>query len=361
MKFVAVCLLTLTACAVDLETGAASDSVTNCDDWMCGTNSPVIDGFGFHELNVEGVVDSDGWTLGPTVAGKRLGPMIRGSSSYAVIVVNGTIYAQQTSGPATDPPFLSNTTLVGASFVLGHGDRVYLMGIADVRRETPYWAELPNTNPVFESYELDWKPVGYIGHAMPVCAQPNDDDILTMDRYHALVFEGERIDAAHKTVGATLDARWFNIGCAGSTLAKLHLTGHTQAAKADGFSTTILERQTMLKMLSADYCGTGRAFTVGGQPLHWADDHGTMTVGILDNSLEAEWGPNGASCLNTPRVVANPTATSLQYFPDAATVASEIAHTCRGGVVPPPCSGSAPAGTHLWSYNPHPFIILPQP
>jgi hypothetical protein len=219
---------------------------------------------------------------------------------------------------------------------------------------------LPNLNPVFESYELDWKPLGYIGHALPVCAQPNNDDILTMDRYHALVFEGERIDAARKTVGATLDARWFNIGCAGSTLAKLHLTGHTQAAESDGFSTTIRERQTMLKMLSADYCGSGRAFTVGGQPLHWVDDHGTMTVGLFGNYTEADWTANGASCLDTPRVVANPTATSLAHFPDAATVAAEIYDACRGAP-PPPCTGAMASGIHLRSYNPGPIIVLPQP
>jgi ADYC domain len=56
----------------------------------------------------------------------------------------------------------------------------------------------------------------------------------------------------------------------------MHLMRHTNAGAltADGhiaYPTTTAQRQAMLKMLTADYCGTGRSFTVDGQALKYGD------------------------------------------------------------------------------------------
>src|SRR5207302_89273 len=135
---------------------------------------------------------------------------------------------------------------------------------------------------------------------------PNPD-LLGMDAFHAVVFEGDRIDAWQKTVATTIEASWFNIGCAGSTLAKMQLTGHTHVGLQDGLATTMDQRQTMLKMLAADYCGNGTPYTVAGQPLHWADEYNWMHA-MASDALEARWTSAGADCLNTPRIEANHTA-----------------------------------------------------
>ncbi len=366
MKTLVLVALSLTACVLDAGDPAPSvesptpgvTARTNCDDWMCGTNSPVIDGFGFHELNIEGKPNLEGFVLGAVVKDQPRGPLELGSSRYRMYVINGAIVGVKIAGPASDPDELKNAALTNARIVLERAGKVYEMVIVDVQEETPYWAHLAHATPVFETYQFGWRPLDDGDRPQQVCASPNASDILTMNTYNAVVFEGERIDAAKKAIDPALDKYWFNVGCAGSTLAKLQLTGHTEASEADGFSTTIDERQTMLKMLSADYSGTGQPFTVAGQPLRWADDHGTMTVDPLGNALEAEWTPKGASCLNTPRLTANSTPNGQTYFPyTPGELLTQIKTAC-GGALPPPCT-STPT-MHLRSYNPG-LIIIPSP
>src|SRR5262249_25624302 len=169
----------------------------------------------------------------------------------------------------------------------------------------------------------------------PLCPHPptSKDEALGLNSYDSVIFEGDRVDAAAKTIGAKIDPRWFNIGCAGHTLAKMALTGHTESAVKLGFSTSIAQRQTMLKMLSADYCGDGTPFTVSGQPLQWADDLGWMHA-APDAQLEARWTSTGASCLMKPRVEAHPTKASFVAFHSNAELEARIAAHCRR---PPKC------------------------
>ena len=116
-----------------------------------------------------------------------------------------------------------------------------------------------------------------------------------------ILFQGERYDSQRKTIVATGAAAdgWVNIGCAGTSLAKLYLTRHTQASQQ--ILTTPGERQSMLKMFTADVCGDGTSFTVPGQRLLWADAKGITTFASPAAKIEAIWNESGAVCLNTPR------------------------------------------------------------
>lgn len=76
-----------------------------------------------------------------------------------------------------------------------------------------------------------------------------------MELDEAIVFETDRFDAASKTMDPVGDPRWFNIGCAGHTLAKMHLTRNTIASGAAAHGVSANDRQATLKMLVADYCG----------------------------------------------------------------------------------------------------------
>jgi hypothetical protein len=132
--------------------------------------------------------------------------------------------------------------------------------------------------------------------------------------YYAIAFAGDRYHAAEKTVE---DARpgdtWFNLACAGTAPAKMHLMRHTNAGAGRDrtYATTLDERNSMLKMFTADYCGTGQAFTVDGQPLlwgdarHWYPDTPSSrldgTSSVPESSVEALWTAEGAACVNTPR------------------------------------------------------------
>lgn len=126
----------------------------------------------------------------------------------------------------------------------------------------------------------------------------------------AILFDGDYIDDG-KAVVRPAPPAMFNVGCPGSARASLHLSRHTAASDRTGaFPTTVDQRQTMWKMLRADYCGSGRSFTTDNYPVLWQDSTGWPQPPLdLDpkhgqiTSIEAIWGPNGAVCVDTPRQV----------------------------------------------------------
>ncbi|HEX7837931.1 MAG TPA: ADYC domain-containing protein [Kofleriaceae bacterium] len=283
---------------------------------MCGTNSPQIAEFGFWELNLPTTLGVAGL---PNNVGLQLLEFVQGNQAYLPRVIGGRLIA--TSAQTT----LAGSQLVNGFFLLRNGSRAFKLRVTEVST-VPSWAMQPSTGtyPVLESYKLDWFEFvnGNWGDPRNMCPNPpsrDSSDLLTMggtNLYRTLLFEGDRIDAARKR-DTGVDTTWFNLGCAGSALAKMALTGHTEASRVTGaFNTTLAERQTMLKMLSADYCGDGTPFTVAGQPLNWRDDHGTMKFIAPENQLllESRWTASGAACLDKPRVDVHPTPLGTSTF-----------------------------------------------
>jgi len=179
----------------------------------------------------------------------------------------------------------------------------------------------------------------------------------------ALVFQGDRYNAKAKTVFQTGKAveGWFNIACAGTAVAKMHLLRHTQAGIASGSGDCALttepdERQAMLKMITADICGGGHAFTHDGKDVLYMDRHKFRTFDLVkapaaypgfpgSSSQEAVWTSRGAACLGTPRILDD-------WKPDPPpapqTLAAAIQAECTrvGVAVPPACNqvlGKKPA------------------
>lgn len=335
----ALVVVSICGCAVPDAPEPVAKDVSGCPAWMCGMNSPVIDSFGFHELNLDHLPNAEGFTY------ER---MVQNGTEYELSVSDGIILGKNGAYA------IGGANLIGAEIWVGrdHGT-AYVIKILDVS-STPSWAVLPNgTQPMLQTYVFQWSHTldgTVLKDWQDLCSNPPaNDDTLGLDAHHTVVFEGDRIDAAKKVVKADLDPRWFNIGCAGSTLAKMYLTGHATAARSVGFGTTPEQRQTMLKMLSADYCGDGTPFTVAGEPLQWADDQGWMEVAAdLRPYLEARWDKNGATCLMKPRVEVNPTKLATETFPD---VMSAIQDHCG---LPPECQDTTliPGTSHLISGNP---------
>jgi hypothetical protein len=185
-------------------------------------------------------------------------------------------------------PVLTGAGLVGMVLDLrddtGSRFAVHLAGFG----ETAYWAGPPGTAPV---YELTYTSA----------TQPDPQPLCTAGANAAILFAGDRYDAARETVTATGAATrgWVNVACDGTALAKLHLTRHTEASQV--VPTTAAERQAMLKLLTADVCGDGTSFTVHGQPLLWADAKGVTSFQRPPARLEAAWSEEGALCLDHPR------------------------------------------------------------
>jgi hypothetical protein len=307
---------------------STEQAVIDCDDWQCGSNSPIISTFRFHELNINGL---------PNLQGFSVMSLWKEGIHYQLSVENGRIIGRWGS------LMIWGSALADAQIRVRQSGKTYAIRIRTVTTIQTV-AKLGGVTRPIEAYVLDVSEI--IGGAPPtefryLCSNiPSRDspDLQGMNSYLSVVFEGERINAAEKRIATTLDTDWFNIGCAGHALAKMALNAQTEAAhQAWGFNTTILERQAFLKMVSGDYCGTGRAFTVAGQPLEWMDAHGYKEYKLdpLQLALEARWTANGATCLNTPRVNANPTPMGNAVF--MGMVVNAINNECGGR---PPCFGA---------------------
>jgi hypothetical protein len=309
----------------------------NCDDWGCGTNSPWVDQAGFHFLYRNGATNPQGFAIDK---------FEKNGTSYGFYVNNGRI-----TGTHRVLPDLVGQGLIGARLHLTYFDAPsYEIMITGVGRVWSWAQSSTGTRFLVETYNLQWSKIA--GTFQNLCSNPGADDELGMNEFHTLVFEGDVIDADHKYVQSTIDNTVVNFGCAGSALAKQHLTGHTEVALRLGFATTPTERTANLKMFVADYCGDGTPYTVAGQPLQWADHRGW--VDVLDVQgipvREALWTSSGAACFNTPRILANPSQMSLTEY---SNITSRGSIPCAS--VRPQCPGTPyapPAPYHLISANP---------
>ena len=349
------------------QVGGVQQDVLTCDEFMCGTNSPEIAEFGFWELNLP-----TPRTLSlPNNVGLRVIAFFQGGVRYLPQVSGGKLTASRTSSSGATVT-LSGSALVGGYFGLANGSRTFEMMVTEVSTVASWAQRVGAPQVMLETYRLDWTELvnNQPGRFQNVCKNApirEPSDLLGMagqDIYHALLFEGDRIDAAKK-LDTSVDSSWMNLGCAGSALAKMALTGHTQAAaNAKTFDTTLAERQTMLKMLTADYCNDGTPFTVAGQPLNWADDGRTMKMMALTASpprpvvREGRWGPEGPLCLDHARVDLAWTPLGEATFGLTPSVWSQMHTHCPAKVIPQ-CAGTALGtdGAHLISAvepNPHP-------
>ncbi|NVB80247.1 MAG: hypothetical protein HOV81_17770, partial [Kofleriaceae bacterium] len=281
----------ISGCAVDLDevnlaTTEQFASPQPCDDFGCGTNSPHFDQYGFYRIPKDGTPNADGYAI-------YGGLMVKSGAVYQLHVDNGRITG---TNPNANPPLLQSTGLIGARmYITVNGVFSYYLKIAGVSRMQS-WAKKNGVPFTVDTYELAWSLNNE--NFINLCTVTDVQDPMGMISSHTLLFEGDDIDSVTKTVAPQVNNNIINFGCAGSILAKLHLMGHTEVAERAGFVTTTAERTTMLKMLSADYCGDGTPYTIGGQPLNYSDDHDWMNFGP-PSELEAKWTENGASCLNT--------------------------------------------------------------
>lgn len=106
---------------------------------------------------------------------------------------------------------------------------------------------------------------------------------------------GERYDAETKEVIPEQES-WVTLACRDEALFKMKSLGYVPD------ETKAIHRQATLKMLTADYCGTGHSFTEDGTPLSMQNYEGTVVAGEGEGQIEALWNEYGAVCLSTPRL-----------------------------------------------------------
>jgi hypothetical protein len=86
--------------------------------------------------------------------------------------------------------------------------------------------------------------------------------------------------------------------CRGAALAKCIEFGYVPWQESGGSSLSDIH-QACTRMVRADYCGDGLSHTLNGTLIHILDQAGIQLVDPnMDYVVEAEWGPDGATCLN---------------------------------------------------------------
>ena len=298
----AVALATAAAAAVALPATARAA----CGKLECGTNSPHLAQYAFHELDASGQHRNDAGVqvLALYKWGVPFTPAVRGDHLVALDAHGDVVW--------------SGDDLIGTYLHLevktGEGLQQFRLQIDDVEHDLALWVD--DADEDLEAYELSWRELnGQMVTTRPLCNLPPpvivQDGLEYYPNPNATIFyTGDRYDAATKRVTATTAAAtadWFNIACAGSVLAKMHLNRYTTASVRPTHSTTPAERNDLLAMYTANVCGTGQSYTVNGTDIRWTGTNGWNAYDQPSPAvaLEGVWGDGRAQCIDTFRIPAN--------------------------------------------------------
>jgi hypothetical protein len=308
----------LAACTEPPELGVSSAELA-CHDWGCTGNSPVMGPYRSHEFHTAGVKNTEGLRIdGFWIAGVRHSPAVNG---YRLTARLGLIVK-------------AGIQLKGGYFKVIHDSSAteFHIIVKEVSNNVTFWLGDPSDK--IPTYELRYRQLPLMTeHAL--CANPPGTSDPTgapaspapwFEPFEAILFAGDRYNASTKQVWAIggPDVKdWFNVACAGSALAKMHLNRHTTAGAKDAFFASQDARQSLLNAFTANLCGTGVAYTAPNTPLRWKNAAGWKPEFLPAWDLEAVWGPAGAVCIDdayrVPWVVpANLCAPLLQFCEDLA-------------------------------------------
>ncbi|HEX7841768.1 MAG TPA: ADYC domain-containing protein [Kofleriaceae bacterium] len=225
---------------------------------------------------------------------------------------------------------------------------------------TPFWSQRPGQPPDREVPVYSFTVTSLADNcSVELCRPGLTDDHAGGLRGAAVIFRGDTYDERSYQVTDTLrdpDDDQFNIACVGTAISKLHLLRHTAAS---GGGTTVVQRQAMLRLLTADYCGNGHPFTVDGLPLDlefdsprgYAPTSESLYPVTSRDTLDAGWNENGATCLGHPRLLPN---RRLRWDPaDPANdnrLFAAIRHVCGGSGHELPACSPPPAGASVNAY-----------
>ena len=257
-----------------------------CPTWQCGFNSAEVNGRAIRELNLDGQVNQSGVRIVGFIAPAGL------LGNYKLDVVDDELVAVGAGPTLRGHALIGATIVVKPSGLLALPLPITILGYDEI----PSWAA---GAPPVATYALLYPDLGSLLGLRNVC----NGDLLDTLATAATVLGGETYDLASKTVQPDR-ARWLTIACAGSAAAKLRLLGYGPQSDFDGEGNpaTVAQRQATLKMITADYCGTGESYTQNGTPLLWENADGTVQPTGSAGAREAVWSADGALCLDATRI-----------------------------------------------------------
>lgn len=286
--------------ATDLAIGAEefhACSDGGCPEWACGTNTPMVNHIAVGELNLDGERGDGGFRIlsFQHVTGLSLELDVRNGELIGIGLLGMTYRGSALIG--------SRILLENVADLSIHAIVIHDAGYIDSWTQPVF--QVPAYHLLSTTLDVELQPI----ESSEVCGAVLSVDGLTpLAAHYAVLVKGERYDAVTKTVTASGAgaSRWFNLACNGSALAKMKLLGYDPEFRATTLTaqTAPVQRQATLKMITADYCGTGKSFTVMGEPLRWYNRSGTAAPAPGSppaSSSEAIWTDSGALCLNVPR------------------------------------------------------------
>lgn len=162
------------------------------------------------------------------------------------------------------------------------------------RELVPSWAK---NRPPFSTYALD---MAGDGGAHNVCLG-KEPGVAALTLLH-----GETYDPELKQI-AEVGPQWLTLACAGEAMYKVKRMDYGPNGRQGpgGGPATPGQRTAALKMVTADYCGTGKSFTDDNKPLLFHNSQRTVQITDIKQvvAIEAYWDEHGARCLSTPRMV----------------------------------------------------------
>lgn len=287
--FTTVLCITLSACDdLEREPTDLRNGGIDCPRWQCGYNTSEVNGKSLGELHLGGLPNHDGISIHSFVPPHNESPNWRLDVDGDELVARG--------GPNGNST-LRGHQLVGATIWLNIDESALIPIVISAYEEVTSWAS--NGKPI-AAYAIRYDDANNPDVLRSVCqgtlADPSQPAVV--------ILADERYDADTKTV-IPKQKGWVTLACAGSAAAKLALLGYGPHAKFtdDSEPASVAQRQATLKMITADYCGTGHAYTHPGMPLWWENQSGTVIPNTEPGTLEAIWNERGAVCLDDPRVV----------------------------------------------------------
>lgn len=284
-------LVALAGCAggAPADVAAISSALSKCEEIICGSNA-LLD---FYEL------DS---SMNEPSRGARLEAFKSADGRELSLVVEGDRLVGIAPDGRLEGDALLESTLTIHKPTETDADTRYTLRLIKVKTDAHFWVK---PEPVF-TYHFVFRRAGDPGGWQDFCVVNADDPKL---QGHALIYRGDRYDHERLTVtdSSAPGDPWFNIVCLGTAASKLHFMRHTHAGQTRMHRTAIADRQALLKLFTADYCGVGRPFTETGQDLVYMDRFGwyPQPAPPFDDetkiTMEAYFTSKGATCLTEAR------------------------------------------------------------
>ncbi|MBL9101957.1 MAG: hypothetical protein JNL82_13420 [Myxococcales bacterium] len=268
----------------ELRDGTASST---CGTWRCGFNAAEINGRSLQSLNLHGEANEDG----VKIVGFTPPALYLLGSPWTLAVEDDEFVAKRGNQRLRGKQLIGSTILIQVP--LGLPIPVTILNYEEV----PSWADGAAPIGAYTLVSLD------VGSLLKrnVCSGSLLDPLVAA----ATIIGGETYDNATKSVEAGREG-WFTIACAGSAAAKMKLMGYSPQTEFDGTGqpSTVDQRTATLKMITADYCGTGHSYTETGTPVVWNNLAGSVDSSVwhTPGEVEAVWNESGAVCLGATRL-----------------------------------------------------------